>query len=186
MHRCLACMLTCIIDVRMHVRTSPAAIQLDFCGVFGVLRLDYTVNISILVYSCMWGGHYPHLSSLRCPSPSNGISCVSGTLSLVFSSCRLSSSCRCACWSFGSLPYSIVAIVDSTDPYHRFPIQYGHFVNIRNFSSIPLVPSAIPTISAASCSHSHSYGSTSAGSLSSVTRGFCGSSCVSWHTWQVR
>ena len=34
---CLACMLTWLIDVRMYVRTSLAAVQLNFCSVLGVL-----------------------------------------------------------------------------------------------------------------------------------------------------
>ena len=42
---CLACMLTWLIDVCMYVRTSLAAVQLDFCSVLGVLQLIRTIRV---------------------------------------------------------------------------------------------------------------------------------------------
>ena len=139
---CLACVPTCLIDVHMHVCTSPAAIQLKFCGVFGVLQLARTI--------CMLGHHNWHIqwcirlycastwalytvACTSCPLPSSGTLCASATLSLIFSSCLLSSSYRCACWSFSKLHALLL-------PSSTSQILIASFPSSTAISSTPQLP----------------------------------------------
>ena len=154
-------MLTRLIDA-MHVRTSPATVQLDFCGVLDVLQLARTI--------CMLGHHdwqsngvfdstvpplEPFTLSLvrAVHSPWIGSRCVSGTFSLAF--CCVDYlrhvGVLAGVWadfhllsSPSSTPQTLI-----TDFPSRMTISSAAATFIGNLS-ISLVPSAIPTISAAS------------------------------------
>ena len=88
-------MLTCLIDVRMHVCISLAAVQLDFSGAVSVDSLEPSAcsGITIGTYNGAFDSAIPLLELFMLSlahaahSPSSGTPCVSGTLFLALSLC---------------------------------------------------------------------------------------------------